>query len=73
MKLKVQSKPKSKKKLNKKRKTGWIFIKAMVIFLFVYIGASFILNTGKSLTTVVVKNGFVEDVVECEGYIFKDS
>lgn len=62
---------KPKKKHSKK--SGWFFIIAVILFLLVYLGVSFMLIYGDSVTTYIVKNGTEEDLIYSEGYIFKDS
>ena len=64
---------KNKKRKRRLIKSGWFFISAIILFLAVYLGVSFLLTYGSSITTVVVKKGTLEDLVSCEGYIFKNS
>ena len=64
---------KNKKKKKSLIKSGWFFISAIILFLAVYLGVSFLLTYGSSITTVVVKKGTAEDLISCEGYIFKNS
>ena len=65
-------------KKNKKRKKhllkgGWFFVISIILFLGVYLGVSFILTYGSSITTTVVKKGSIEDLIVSDGYIFKNS
>ena len=64
---------KNKKKKKSLIKSGWFFISAIILFLAVYLGVSFLLTYGSSITTVVVKKGTAEDLISCEGYFFKNS
>lgn len=68
-----QSAEKHNKIKKKRRKNGWFFIIALIVFLSVYLSVSFLLSSGGAVSTVVVKKGTVEDSIYVEGYIFKDS
>lgn len=60
------------KKRNKK-KGGWFYLIALVVFVAVYLTVSFLLSLRNTISTVVVKKGELEDFILAEGYVFKNS
>ncbi len=60
------------KKRNKK-KGGWFYVIALVVFVAVYLSVSFLLSLRNTYSTVVVKKGELEDFILAEGYVFKNS
>ena len=64
---------KTQKRKKTSEKIGWFFITVLILFLAVYLGVSFSLTYGNSLTTVIVKKGTEEDLISCDGFIFKNS
>ncbi len=62
----------TEKKRNKK-KGGWFYVIALVVFVAVYLSVSFLLSLRNTYSTVVVKKGELEDFILAEGYVFKNS
>ena len=61
-----------RKKRKKKHLTGKAVLLCLFLVLLVYIGISFINNSGGSLTTYMAREGEISESFTVDGFIFKD-
>lgn len=69
--MKAPKEPYEKRKVKKGRKS--IFLKLLFLFICVYLSVNFIISCfGSSYTSYNVQNGYLEESVIADGYIFRD-
>ncbi len=69
--MKAPKEPYEKRKAKKNRKS--IFLKLLCLFIFAYLSMNFIIGYfGSSYTSYNVQNGYLEEFITTDGYIFRD-